>query len=1392
MAIQLATTICSICGEPLNAKGDCLACLLRTGLDESVSETEPLASSVFGDFEIVSREDGSFWELGHGAMGMTYLAVDNVLRRKVALKVIDVPSAARGSHVRERFLREARAAAALRHPNVAAVFQFGASPDGSHCYYAMELVEGETLETRVRRDGPLNARLALEIAIQITRALMAAAAHGLIHRDLKPGNIMLTSGNAATTELEVKVIDFGLAKAIADAGGEMDLTHGEFVGTPNFASPEQFGSGPVDVRSDIYSLGATLWFALIGKTPFAGRSVEEIQRAQQSGAFPIGQLKAAHVPSRLRSLLKSMLAFEPAARPGIQELAASLRRCSVQASGVRRNRIALAAAVILILGISSGIYSSRQRTASHMRGLSARAMLAVLPFENLTGDPDQELFTDGLTEETISQLGHLQPERLGVIARTSAVQYKRTKKSVREIGHELGVNYVLEGSVRPAGSKVRISAQLIQVSDQTPLFAANYERDSRDTVALQEETAQAVSKEVGSKLNLAYRMSPPSAQGINPEAYEAYLRGCRYFDDLEFDKSIDYLSQAIKLAPNYAAPYAKLAVVYSELAFFNMLPPSLAFGRMRNAALQALEKDNTLSTAHGALALVKLHYDLDFAGAENEFKRALELNPNDAAVRHDYSHYLMAMGRVADSAAETAKAVALDPVSMDLISCLCWHRYAVREYDESIAQAQKAIQLAPDIDWTHTILGWDYEQKGKFQDAINELQKAVKLSKDSEYAIAALGHAYAIAGKKEELREVLEKLRGISDRGYVSAFDMAVIHAGLGDKDEAFHWLERAYEERSSFLVYSRWEPRLDPLRSDPRFQELLHRIGLSSSNAAVTEKSIAVLPFENLSRDPDNAFFADGVQDELLTDLARIADLRVISRTSVMQYKSGVARNLRQIARELGVANILEGTVQRAGDRVRVSAQLLDARNDVHLWAEHYDRPLGDVFAIQSEIAKAIADQLRAKLSPTEKAAIERPPTADLAAFDLYTRAKTLTLQLSYIGARSKDNVLQAIELLNHAVERDPKFLLAYDRLAYANDFLYIANQDHTPARRALADAAVQKVLHLQPDSGAAHLALAQHLYSCYLDFDHASRELATAQRMLPNSPQVFEVAGIMDRRRGRWEESVRDFERALQFDPRNVSFFHQMSISYQCLRRYEQMAAVLDRALDLFPRDVATRQARARVDIEWHADTKPLHRVIEAILAEDPAATPLVANSWLYLALYERDLGAGDRALVALSDNPFVLSPNIYLNHAFAEGLIARMRGDTVAARAAFTAARTQQEDIVRTQPDYAVAVSVLGLIDAGLGRKDEALREGRRAIELLPVARDAFAGPDLIQLFSIICAWTGEKDFACEQLATAARLPSYLLTYGRLRLLPFWDPLSGDPRFEKIVASLAPKSN
>ena len=504
-------------------------------------------------------------------------------------------------------------------------------------------------------------------------------------------------------------------------------------------------------------------------------------------------------------------------------------------------------------------------------------------------------------------------------------------------------------------------------------------------------------------------------------------------------------------------------------------------------------------------------------------------------------------------------------------------------------------------------------------------------------------------------------------------------------------------------------------------------------------EKSIAVLPFENLSRDPNNAYFADGVQDEILTYLAKVADLKVISRTSVLQYKSGVARNLREIAQQLGVANVVEGSVQRSGNRVRVNAQLVDARNDAHLWAQTYDRDLADVFAIQSEIAKAIADQLQAKLSPNEKAAIEKPPTTDLAAFDLYTRAKTLLLSLS---STTQQNLQQAIELLNQAVARDPAFFEAYYQLVYAQGWAYSVYGDHTPGRLALAEAALQAATRLRPDAGETHLARANYLYYCLRDYNGALAELEAARRSLPNDPRIFELSGYILRRRGQQEGGVRNLERAVELDPRNPFMLQQLAVSYQQLRRYPEEAAVLDRALTIVPNDVGTKTFRVGVDFLWKAETRPLHETIDSILAGGPSAISDAADAWFLCALAERDPTAAERALVAAGDNPCWTDNTVNLSRNFGEGLLARMMKDEGRAHAAFRKARLEQEKIVQVQPDYGPALCVLGLIDAALGRNEEALGEGRRAIELLPVEKDSLNGSQMLVYFAIIAAWAGEE--------------------------------------------------
>ena len=949
--VETQTGICASCGaftdtSLLRDELTCMACLLRLGFTESkpYAGDDWLGASVpdhIGPYVIARRDDGQPWVLGRGAMGITFRATDESLRRPVALKVINTNLGSRSAEARERFTREARAAGALRHPNVATVYQFGVREETGHFFYAMELVEGETLEERVHRLGPLDVLTTINIALQVTAALEAAEECGLVHRDLKPGNLMLVGGgeNGPST---VKVIDFGVAKAVAEKTNAMALTHGGFIGTPAFASPEQFTNAPVDVRSDIYSLGTTLWFLLTGQMLFSGRTIEEIRDARRSKPLPIEQLKAARVPRRFVALLRSMLAIEPAARPtGARELAAKL------------------------------------------------------------------------------------------------------------------------------------------------------------------------------------------------QAVRAHITG-----------------------------------------------------RPKN-----------------------------------------------------------------------------------------WRRFAVAA------------------------------------------------------AVVALATIVAI---------------------------------------------------------------RL--LQSTPR----------NASPSAIAEKSVAVLPFESVGDDKENAYLADGIQDDVLTDLTKAADLKVISRRSVAQYRD-TKQSIRQIGQALQVTHVVEGSVRKVAGRIHVTAQLIDTRNETQTWAEKYDRDVADLFQIQSEISQAIVAQLKVTLSPAARAAIEEKPTQDNQAYDLYLRAHALVNPQAgtQIGTEIQENSRKAIPLLESAISRDPKFTLAYCVLGDAYLLL-----DDEPVK---AKEAIDTALRISPNSAEAHLILAKYFIHSMEDVSAGEKELLIAAAGLPGRVDVFNLRAEVEEQRGQWKQALHDREKATELDPRD-SFAAEYLVTLNImLRRYEEAERLIAHATAIMP--------QLSTDFVWR------HKAMIAVARGDTksAMAALDANPLRNLGVYgvnhqiahvfvlERNYAKAEEILQSVVETARArnMLPKLrYGEVDWGRGItleklarIARFQGEKEKAGGYFESARQIFDQALAQNGAHnswidSLARAYIAEVDAALGRKDDAIREGRKALELWPLKRNAVIAPDVATYVAIAYMWSGERDAALQQLGEVVKVPAWSsplprcpgLSAGELKLNPIWDELRNDPRFDKIVAEAA----
>jgi eukaryotic-like serine/threonine-protein kinase len=802
--------------------------------DKDDSRTKPSVGETIGHYRILST-------LGKGGMGEVYLGEDKRLGRKVAIKLLPAGFTIDTERVR-RFAQESRAASALNHPNIITIHEIGeaSTEQGATHYIVTEYVEGETLRQRMASAPEKKVSDAIEIALQIAAALSAAHETGIMHRDIKPENVMVRRDGI------VKVLDFGLAKLAQGAqpgiGSQVSTLvrnsteTGVVIGTPRYMSPEQARGEKLDARTDIFSLGVLLYEMIAGHAPFEGGTMNEVVAAILRDSPPALAGCAPDVPPTLERIVSRALNKDRDERyQTAKELLLDLKeltgnRASVVA--IERERLPFATIkrhkVSLVLGAALVMMTAALYFTSFHRSGQAIDSLAVLPFVNVGSDADTEYLSDGITENLINSLSQI--PRLRVVPRGRVFRYKGREIDTEKVGRELNVRAVLTGRVVQRGDSLNIQSELVDVAADSQLWGRQYNRKFSEIVPVQEEIAKEVSEKLHMRPTGEEQRRLTKRYTENPEAHQLYLKG-RYLWNHRTTETLrraaEYFQKATDKDPSYALAWAGLADCYALYPAFSVLPPREAIPKAKEAASKALAFDDTLAEAHTALAYVKSTYDWDWPGAEREFKRAIELNPNYATAHFWYAIHLQALGRLDEAIAEAKLAQEADPVS-PIIGLLPGRTfYLARRYDQAIEQLHKTLEMDPNFPRTHWWLAMAYEQVGRHEEAVAESQKAVSLSAGEPTYIGQLGHAYAVSGKKAEAQKVLAELKDLSKRRYVAPFDIARVYMGLGDKSRALEWLEKAYEDHSDWVAWIKVWPQFDSLRGEPRFHDLLRRMGL-------------------------------------------------------------------------------------------------------------------------------------------------------------------------------------------------------------------------------------------------------------------------------------------------------------------------------------------------------------------------------------------------------------------------------------------------------------------------------------------------------------------------------------------------------------------------------------
>jgi eukaryotic-like serine/threonine-protein kinase len=884
--IETGTRKCEQCGATTRlGDGMCLSCFLKEGLEPeqqaSIAAFETVLAEAdvpdkqwrLGNYEIVE-------EIGRGGMGVIYRARQRHSRRIVALKRM-LTYHADSHETLARFRREAETAATLDHPNILPIYEVSETEDGLP-FFSMKLATGGSLRTigPSLRNEP---RQCVQLIAKVARAIEYAHAQGVLHRDLQPGNILLDARG------EPLVSDFGLAKWLSE---ESNLTRTlTTFGTPGYIAPEQAEGRDFSPAADIYSLGAILFSLLAGRPPFVGANALSVIRQAAETPAPKLRSLAPSLGRDLETIVGRCLERHPKARyQSASALAEDLERWlegrpiiarPVRASAriwrwSRRNPIlAGAAAACLFLTIAVS-WLLRERLKISESAPPPQKSIAVLPFQNLTNDPENAFFTDGIQEEILTRLSKV--AALKVISRTSTQQFAGARTDLRKVAQKLGVAHVLEGSVQKTADKLRVNVQLIEARNDRHVWAETYDRNLSDVFQAETDIARNIASKLEANLTHREAEAVAALATSNSAAYELYLKG-RYFWNKRnpegFRKALDFFLQATKLDPNYARAYAGMADTYLVMPTYDLCSGKECFPLGRAAVLKALELDDSLAEAHAGYGGL-LASEYKWTEARRHLEQAIELDPN-YAIAHEMLglEVLMNLGEVDRGLAELRQAQELDPLSLIVNTLLGMAHYRLHEYEQARTQLRKTLELDPNFHLAREVLAQTFDMQGRFDEAIVECRKALETS-DAPGILATLGHTYARAGNRNDALKVLEQLQQQSQKRVVTAVNFAWMYIALGEKEEAMNWLEKAYDDGSLYGI--KLDPFLDPLRDEPRFKRLLARVfSQSETTSPVSHKGIAVLPFENLDNEKANSYFAAGIQDEILSSLAKVADLTVI-----------------------------------------------------------------------------------------------------------------------------------------------------------------------------------------------------------------------------------------------------------------------------------------------------------------------------------------------------------------------------------------------------------------------------------------------------------------------------------------------------------------------------------